>query len=84
MYSNRVVLTNYGGSMPILIAPINQELTIKRVSSNDKVRRHLESLGIVPERKIKILEQTSNGIIVLVNDMRLALDKDVAMTIFVA
>lgn len=70
--------------MPILIAPINQELTIKRVSSNDKVRRHLESLGIVPERKIKILEQTSNGIIVLVNDMRLALDKDVAMTIFVA
>lgn len=70
--------------MPILIAPINQELTIKRVSSNDKVRRHLESLGIVPERKIKILEQTSNGLIVLVNDMRLALDKDVAMTIFVA
>ena len=70
--------------MPILIAPINQELTVKRVSGNDKERKHLESLGIVPGRTITILIATNNGVIVLINDMRLAIDRNVAMSIVVA
>jgi ferrous iron transport protein A len=70
--------------MPILIAPINQELTVKRVSGNNKERKHLESLGIVPGRTITILKATNNGVIVLINDMRLAIDRNVAMSIVVA
>lgn len=70
--------------MPILIAPINQELTVKRVSGNDKERKHLESLGIVSGRTITILKATNNGVIVLINDMRLAIDRNVAMSIVVA
>lgn len=69
--------------MPILIAPIGKELTVKRISGNDRERRHLESLGILPGRTIKILEATGNGVIVLVNEMRLALDRNVSMTISV-
>ena len=42
--------------MPILIAPINQMLTIKRVSGSDKERKHLESLGIVPGRNLTVLK----------------------------
>lgn len=70
--------------MPISIAPVNQDLTIKRVSGDEKVRKHLESLGIVPDRTIRILGHSSNGLIVLVNDMRLALDNHIAMSIQVA
>ncbi len=67
--------------MPIAIAPVGKELIIRKVSGNDKVRKHLESLGIVPDRIITVLEQTNKGLIVLVNDMRLALDDNIAMSI---
>lgn len=67
--------------MPLSIAPLNIELIIKKVSGDNKVRKHLESLGIVAERKITVLGQTSQGLIVLVNDMRLALDNNIASSI---
>jgi ferrous iron transport protein A len=70
--------------MPILIAPINQMLTIKRVSGSDKERKHLESLGIVPGRNLTVLKATSNGVIVMIDEMRLAIDRNVAMSIVVA
>lgn len=69
--------------MPLIIAPIGKELTIKRVSGDEKIKKHLESLGIIPDRKITLFEKTKSGVIVLINDTRLALDKDVAMAIVV-
>lgn len=70
--------------MPISFAPIGKDLMVKRIAGNDKTKKHLESLGIVPERTVRVLEQSRNGIIVLVNEMRLALDNHVASTIIVA
>lgn len=70
--------------MPISIAPLNQKLIVKKVLGNDKVRKHLESLGIVPDRTIEVLGHSKSGFIILVNDMRLALDKDIASSIIVA
>lgn len=69
--------------MPLIIAPIGQKLIIKHVSGDEKVKRHLESLGIVPDREIILYDKTKSGVIVLVNDTRLALDKNVAMAIVV-
>lgn len=70
--------------MPISLAPIGQDLKIRHVSGSDKVVKHLQSLGIVKDRSIRILEQTKGGIIVLVDQMRLAIDKDIALGIQVA
>jgi ferrous iron transport protein A len=70
--------------MPISIAPVGKDLIVRKVSGNDKIRKHLESLGIVKDRTIRVLEQTNKGLIVLVNDMRLALDNNIAMMIQVA
>lgn len=70
--------------MPISIAPVDKDLVIKRISGDDKVKKHLESLGIVKDRNIRVLGQTNAGIIVLVNDMRLALDTTIARGIQVA
>lgn len=69
--------------MPLMIAPTGMDLSIKRVSGDEKVRRHLEALGLVPDQKIQILSFTKDGLIVLVNQSRLGLDRDVAKNIFV-
>lgn len=69
--------------MPLMIAPLGIDLSIKRISGDEKVRRHLEALGIVPERAIQVLSHTRDGLILLVNQSRLALDKDVAKNIYV-
>lgn len=69
--------------MPLMIAPLGVDLSIKRISGDEKVRRHLEALGIVPERAIQVLSYTRDGLILLVNQSRLALDKDVAKNIYV-
>lgn len=70
--------------MPLLIAPENETLTIERVTGDDKVRKHLESLGIVTEGKILIMAHENSGLIVRVNEMRLALDYKISSSIFVA
>ena len=40
--------------MPLMIAPQGINLSIKRVMGNDKVRRYLEALGLVPNQSIQI------------------------------
>lgn len=69
--------------MPIAFAPAGEVLTVRRISGDDKVRKHLQSLGIVPDHPIMVLEQIRGSTIVLVNEMRLALDRNVALTIMV-
>lgn len=69
--------------MPLMIAPMGVSLNVRRVSGDEKVRRHLEALGIIPDQKISLLSTTNNGVIVLVNDSRLALDNQVARNIYV-
>lgn len=67
--------------MPLILAPIGQPTQVIHVSGDDKLRKHLESLGIVKEKEITVLSQEKNGIIIKVNDSRLALDKNVASLI---
>ena len=58
--------------MPIAIAPLGRELEIRRVGAEDKVKKHLRELGIF------------EGVIVVVKDGRLCLDKALAGKILVA
>ncbi len=70
--------------MPISIAPINVELKVVRVSSDPKIKKHLESLGITKDTPITILSSDSGNVIIAIKDGRLALDKNIASSIFVA
>lgn len=69
--------------MPLVIAPEGQEFLIKKVSGDGKIKKHLESLGIVEDQKIRVLNHGTSGTIVLVNSTRLALDCDIASKIIV-
>lgn len=71
--------------MPLVIAPVDQELNIIKVLiSDEKVKKHLEALGIAPNQKITILQITDGNVIVRVKEGKLALDKHVAAKIVVA
>ena len=70
--------------MPIVIAPLDTELKIVRVTADEKTKKHLESLGIVANGQIKVISSTGGNVICEVKGVRLALNRDVAMKIFVA
>ena len=70
--------------MPIFIAPLNVELTITRILVDETTKKHLENLGITVNSKIQVLSSENGSVIVSVKEGRLALDKNIAMKIFVA
>ncbi len=69
--------------MPLTLAPIGQELTIRKIVVEEKLKKHLENLGITINSKITILSQNGGNLICLVKEGRLALDKNTALKIFV-
>lgn len=70
--------------MPIAFAPANKELEIKRVSAEDKVKKHLQEMGITVGGKITLLSSAGGSVIVVVKEGRLCLDRTLAGKILVA
>ena len=69
--------------MPLAMVPEGKEFVIRRISGNDKVRRHLASLGILEGRTLEVIQQSPSGTVILINGTRLALNSEVARTIMV-
>ena len=70
--------------MPIALAPINEEVTIIRVLADEKNKKHLESLGILVNAQVTVVSSMNGGVIIIVKDGRLALDRSIASKILVA
>ena len=70
--------------MPIRLAPIGEEVEIKRLTTDEKVKHHLENLGIVVGQKVTVLSSQGGSLILKVKDGRLAIDQKMASGIFVA
>ena len=70
--------------MPIVIAPLDTELTIKKVLVDEKTKKHLESLGLVVGGKLSIISTHGGNVICIVKGVRLDLNNDVAKKILVA
>ena len=70
--------------MPIVIAPLDTELTIKKVLVDEKTKKHLESLGVVIGGKISVSSTHGGNVICIVKGVRLGLNSDIARKILVA
>ena len=70
--------------MPIVFAPINEELKITKILVDEKTKKHLENLGILINAIITVLSKHDGDLIIKIKDGRLALNKEVALKIFVA
>ena len=70
--------------MPIVIAPRNQVLKIVRIASDDRVKKHLENLGVTVNGEITVLSSSGGSVVCKVKDGRIALDSEISTKIFVA
>ena len=70
--------------MPIALAPLNIDMRVVRVLTDDKTKKHLESLGILVNSSIRIISSVNGGVVVAVKEGRLALDRSIANKILVA
>ena len=70
--------------MPIILAPINQDLRIVRIAADERTKKHLENLGININGSITVLSSSGGAVVVLVKDGRIALDRNLSTKIFVA
>ena len=67
--------------MPIALAPLNEEITIIKVLTDEKNKKHLESLGVLVNAEVKVISSMNGGVILVVKSGRLALDRSIASKI---
>lgn len=70
--------------MPLKMAPLGEEVEIKRLAASENVKRHLENLGLAVGQKITVLSTEGGAVILRVKDGRMALDGQMSAGIFVA
>lgn len=69
--------------MPLTLADIGTENTIRRVGGNEETRRFLEKLGFVAGTPITVLSSIGGNVIVNVKDSRVAINEDMARHIMI-
>ena len=67
-----------------MLAPLNEEVRVVKILANEKIKKHLESLGILVNARLTVLSAVNGGVVVAIKDGRLALDHEVASKILVA
>ena len=55
--------------MPIALAPLNEEITIIKVLTDEKNKKHLESLGVLVNAKVKVISSMNGGVILVVKSI---------------
>lgn len=66
-----------------MLAPLFKRLSVTRIIADDKLKRHLENIGLSVNSEVEVLSVSGGSIICRVKDGRLALDKQMATKIFV-
>ena len=70
--------------MPIVVAPTNEPVRVVKILTDEKTKKHLESLGITVNSELIVLSSSGGSIILKIKDGRLALDRNLATKILVA
>lgn len=70
--------------MPLTVAPLGREVKIIKVLAEEKTKRHLANMGLLAGEQVTVLSSGGGNVILKVKEGRVALDKDLAVKIFVA
>ncbi len=70
--------------MPLLLAPVGQEVKIVKIVADDKTKKHLSNLGVLVDGTITVISSSGGSTVCRVKEGRLALDRNVASRIYVA
>ena len=69
--------------MPLALADIGEDYTIKRIGGNAEVKKHLENLGFVVGGSVKIVTALGGNVIVNVKEARVAISEEMARKIMI-
>ena len=69
--------------MPITLADVGEDNTVKRIGGKPEVLRHLENLGFVVGSSVTVINAIGDNVIVRVKDARVAISAEMAQKIYV-
>ena len=69
--------------MPLALANIGEENTIKKIGGSPEVKKHLENLGFVVGGSVTVITALGGNVIVNVKDARVAISEEMARKILV-
>lgn len=69
--------------MPLTLAVVGQENTIKKVGGKPELRKHLENLGFVAGGSVMVVNSLAGNMIVNVKESRIAISREMAQKIMV-
>lgn len=69
--------------MPLTMAKSGEARVIRKISGKDDTRRFLASLGFVVGQEVTVMNEIGGNMIVNVKNTRVAIDKNMAMRIFI-
>ena len=69
--------------LPLTLANIGEANTVKKISGNPEVKKHLENLGFVVGSNVTVITSLSGNVIVNVKESRVAISEEMARKIMV-
>lgn len=69
--------------MPLTLAEIEEDNTIRKIGGNPEIKKHLENLGFVVGGNVRIVNRLGDNVIVNVKDARVAISREMAMKIMI-
>ena len=69
--------------MPLILADVGEENTIKKIGGLPEVKKHLENLGFVVGGTVTIVSSLGGNIIVKVKEARVAISEEMARKIMI-
>ncbi len=69
--------------MPLTLAAVGEDNTIKKIGGSPEVRQHLENLGFVVGGNVKVINALAGNVIVNVKETRVAISEEMACKIMI-
>ena len=69
--------------MPLLLAGVGEDNSIRKVGGNQETKKHLEDLGFVVGGMVTVVSEINGNLIVKVKDSRVAISREMAGKIMI-
>lgn len=69
--------------MPLSLADVGEENTVKKIGGSPEIKKHLENLGFVVGGNVTVITSLNGNVIVNVKDSRVAISEEMARKIMI-
>jgi len=69
--------------MPLTLASVGEQTTVRRVGGSPEVKKHLEDMGFVAGQPVTVVSAIAGNLIVRVKESRVAISREMAGKIMV-